>query len=119
MGHRTVGIVGLGSIGRAVGATLAGQYKPWRKDAAEQYLNQLGQTLAQLLGRRGGLSAFTTDELEALGKLYPRVDCTAALLRQAVEQSPEKTIPAIAFQLQRLSDGQATTQERKTKDAGP
>lgn len=77
------------------------------------------QTLAQLLGRRGGLSAFTTDELEALGKLYPRVDCTEPLLRQAVEQSREKTIPAIAFQLQRLSDGQATTEERKTKDAGP
>jgi hypothetical protein len=62
------------------------------------------QTLAQLLGRRGGLSAFTTDELEALGKLSQRVDCTEALLRQAVEQSREKTIPAIAFQLQRLSD---------------
>ena len=77
------------------------------------------QTLAQLLGRRGGLSAFTTDELEALGKLYQRVDRTEALLRQAVEQSREKTIPAIAFQLQRLSDRQATTEERKTKDAGP
>ena len=62
------------------------------------------QTLAQLLGRRGGLSAFSSDELEALGKLYPRVECTEPLLRQAVEQAPEKTIPAIAFQLQRLSD---------------
>ena len=62
------------------------------------------QTLAQLLGRRGGLSAFSSDELEALGKLYPRVQCTEPLLRQAVEQAPEKTIPAIAFQLQRLSD---------------
>jgi len=62
------------------------------------------QTLAQLLGRRGGLLAFTSDELEALGKLYQRVDCTEALLRQAVEQSREKTLPAIAFQLQRLSD---------------
>jgi hypothetical protein len=62
------------------------------------------QTLGQLLGRRGGLSAFSSDEMEALGKLYARVDCSESLLRQAVEQSREKTIPAIAFQLQRLSD---------------
>ena len=62
------------------------------------------QTLGQLLGRRGGLSAFSSDELEALSKVYARVDCNESLLRQAVEQSREKTIPAIAFQLQRLSD---------------
>jgi len=69
------------------------------------------QTLAQLLGRRGGLSAFTSDELEVLGKLYPRVQCTEPLLRQAVEQAPEKTIPAIAFQLQRLSDCGGSTKD--------
>jgi predicted Zn-dependent protease len=34
-------------LGRAVGATLVTRYKPWRRDAAEQYLNVLGQTLAQ------------------------------------------------------------------------
>ena len=62
------------------------------------------QTLGQLLGRRGGLSAFSSDELEALSKLYARVDCQEPLLRQAVEQAREKTIPAIAFELQRLSD---------------
>ena len=66
--------------------------------------SDFAQTLGQLLGRRGGLSAFTSDELEALSKIYARVDCNEALLRQAVEQSREKTIPAIAFQLQRLSD---------------
>ncbi len=67
-----------------------------------QTLDILIDTL--LLGRRGGLSAFTSDELEALSKLYARVDFQEPLLRQAVEQSREKTIPAIAFQLQRLSD---------------
>ncbi len=68
------------------------------------------QTLGQLLGRRGGLSAFTSDELEALSKLYARVDCQEPLLRQAVEQSREKTIPAIAFELQRLGDQNAIAQ---------
>ena len=66
--------------------------------------SDFAHTLGQLLGRRGGLSAFTSDELEALGKLHARVDCQEPLLRRAVEQSREKTIPAIAFQLQRLSD---------------
>ena len=69
------------------------------------------QTLAQLLGRRGGLSAFSTDELEALSKLYARLDCSEALLRQAVEQAAEKTLPAIAVQLQRLNDRQGRTKD--------
>jgi transposase InsO family protein len=60
------------------------------------------KSLAHLLGRKGGLSAFNADELEALKKLYQRVDCTEPLLRQAVAQAEEKTIPAIAFHLQRL-----------------
>lgn len=34
-------------LGRAVGATLVTSYRPWQKSAAEQYLNLLGQTLAQ------------------------------------------------------------------------
>jgi len=34
-------------IGRAVGATLVTQYQPWRREAASQYLNVMGQALAQ------------------------------------------------------------------------
>lgn len=34
-------------LGRAVGATLVTSYRPWPKGGAEQYLNLLGQTLAQ------------------------------------------------------------------------
>lgn len=34
-------------IGRAVGATLVSRYKPWRREAADQYLNVMGQALAQ------------------------------------------------------------------------
>jgi len=59
-------------------------------------------TLATLLGRHGGLSAFDTDELETLEKLYQRVACDEAMLRQAVEQAAEKTLPVIASQLFQL-----------------
>jgi len=82
-------------------ATLYRQVSPARRWS----FGDFAQTLAQLLGRRGGLSAFTSDELEVLGKLYPRVQCTEPFLLHADEPAPEKTIPAIAFQLQRLSDG--------------
>jgi putative transposase len=60
------------------------------------------QTLGQLLGRRGGLSAFSSDELEMLAKCHGQVECSETLLRQAVAQAGEKTIPAIVFQLRRL-----------------
>ena len=59
-------------------------------------------TLATLLGRHGGLSAFDTDELETLEKLYRRVACDEPLLRQAVEQAAEKTLPVIASELLQL-----------------
>jgi hypothetical protein len=61
-------------------------------------------TWAHLLGREGGLSAFNADELESLEKLYQRVDCDEALLRQAFEKAPEKNISTIAHWLGRLSD---------------
>ncbi|MDV7393942.1 hypothetical protein RZS08_21360, partial [Arthrospira platensis SPKY1] len=60
------------------------------------------QTLGQLLGRRGGLSAFSSDELEMLAKCHGQVESHEPLLRQAVEQAREKTIAAIVFQLRRL-----------------
>jgi putative transposase len=60
-------------------------------------------TLATLLGRNGGLSAFDTDELETLEKLYRRVACDEAMLRQAAEQAIEKTLERIASQLLQLA----------------
>lgn len=61
-------------------------------------------TWANLLGRSGGLSAFTVDELESLENLYQRVSCDAALLRQAFERADEKSIPCISHWLMRLCD---------------
>jgi transposase InsO family protein len=59
--------------------------------------------LAAHLGRQGGLTAFTTDELESLQKVYQRLSCLdAPLLREACERATGRTIPDIVFLLQKL-----------------
>ena len=59
--------------------------------------------LARLLGRKGGLASFSAHELEGLKKFYNRTPgLTEALLREAIERAPEKTIPYIAYEIQRL-----------------
>jgi transposase InsO family protein len=60
--------------------------------------------LAAHLGRKGGLAAFTTDELESLQKVYQRLTCLdAPLLREACELAGQQTIPDIVFRLQQLA----------------
>ena len=67
--------------------------------------------LAAHLGRKGGLAAFTTDELETLQKVYQRLTCLdAPMLREACERAAERSIPDIVFVLQQL----AHEKERKT-----
>jgi hypothetical protein len=67
--------------------------------------------LAAHLGRKGGLTAFTTDELESLQKVYQRLTCLdAPMLREACERASGRTIPDIVFLLQQL----AHEKERKT-----
>jgi len=75
-----------------------------RRDAAPQPwpFVEFAATLATLLARAGGLSAFDTGELETLEKLYQRVACDEVLLRQAVARAAEKTLPVIASQLLQL-----------------
>ena len=63
--------------------------------------------LAQLLGRSGGLSAMTANELDALRSFHAKHDrVTESLLCQAVAESTaqanEKSIPQILWQLQIL-----------------
>jgi hypothetical protein len=56
--------------------------------------------LASLLGRQGGVSALSTDEIEALQKCYnttPRL--SRPLLEEAVAAASEKTVLAVLFQL--------------------
>jgi hypothetical protein len=64
---------------------------------------QFADTLAKLLGRKGGVSSWSGEELEILTKVhrrYPRV--TASHLRQACERAEAKTLPLIVFQLQQF-----------------
>ena len=57
--------------------------------------------LADLLGRQGGLSAFSVEELDALGKVHARQpNLTRTLLKKAFAQAERPTIPAIVYALQ-------------------
>jgi len=60
--------------------------------------------LAAYLGRKGGLAAFTTDELESLQKVYQRLTCLdAPMLREACQRATGRTIPDVVFLLQQLA----------------
>jgi len=66
-------------------------------------LTQLASTFAQLLGRQGGASGLSAEELEQLASFHrghPRT--TRELLQQACQLAELKTIPVILFQLQQL-----------------
>lgn len=59
--------------------------------------------LAVLLGRSGGVSAFSTGELEALQKVYQRLELLdEAMLLEAFQQANDRGIPEIVFLLQQL-----------------
>ena len=61
------------------------------------------ETLAQLLGQKGGLSTFNAQELENLKKIYDKhSELTEILLLRAFEQAEIKNIAHIAQQLQKL-----------------
>ncbi len=61
------------------------------------------KTLARLLGRKGGLGAFCTEELEALKTIHQRHGVLSKpLLVKAFEAARHKTIPCIAYHIQRL-----------------
>jgi hypothetical protein len=67
--------------------------------------------LAAHLGRKGGLTAFTTEELESLQKVYQRLtSLDAPILREACARAEHRTIPDIVFLLQQL----AHEKERET-----
>lgn len=60
--------------------------------------------LARLLGRKGGLSAFNTDELETLHKLYQKLpNLCETLVTRALEQAPGKTLPHLIREMQALA----------------
>ncbi len=60
-------------------------------------------TFAKLLGRKGGVSALSTQEMELLSGVHQRHGrITRRLLEEAFEQSDPKTIAVIVFHLQNL-----------------
>jgi hypothetical protein len=62
------------------------------------------QLLARLMGRKGGLGAFSAHEYEALSKIYNRChELSEATLMAAFERASEKQdILCIAYELQNL-----------------
>jgi len=59
-------------------------------------LRRIRQTTAAYLGQAGGLSAFRTDELETLQKVYARLTrLDANLLERACSRARQRTIPEI------------------------
>ena len=72
-------------------------------------LADFAKQLAAHLGRKGGISAFCTDELEMLQKIYHRLTfLNQAMLDQACARAQQRTIPEIVFHLQQLHDERRT-----------
>ena len=68
------------------------------------------KTFARLLGRKGGLAAFAAGELEALKKVYNRsAAVNEVMLKEAFERAPQKSIPYVGHELQKLAREQENT----------
>jgi putative transposase len=66
-------------------------------------LTSFARVFARLLGRQGGVSGLTTQEMEVLAAFHARSQrVTESLLRQAFSQAAYPTIPEILFELQTL-----------------
>ncbi len=65
---------------------------------------EFAKTLAQLLGRKGGLTALRAGELETLQKFHVRHPSLAKpMLVEACEKASDQTIPCILYELQKLT----------------
>jgi hypothetical protein len=66
-------------------------------------LTSFARVFARLLGRQGGVSGLTAEEMDVLAAFHARHDrVTESLLRQAFSQAASPTIPDVLFQLQTL-----------------
>ena len=66
-------------------------------------VSSFARVFARLLGRQGGVSGLTAQEMDLLAAFHARHDrITESLLRQAFEQAPAATLPEVLFQLQSL-----------------
>ena len=70
---------------------------------------EFAKQLAEHLGLKGGLSAFRTEDLETLQKVYHRLTfLNHAMLEQACARAEQRTIPEIVFHLQQLHEERRT-----------
>lgn len=66
---------------------------------------EFAQRMASRLGRQGGVSAFSADELDVLHRFHQRyAEVTAVLVDRAVSAATEPTITEVLYQLQCLID---------------
>ena len=66
-------------------------------------VTNFARVFARLLGRQGGVSGLTAQEMDVLAAFHARHDrVTESLLRQAFSQAASPTIPEVLFQLQTL-----------------
>jgi transposase InsO family protein len=66
-------------------------------------VTSFARVFARLLGRQGGVSGLTAQEMDVLAAFHARHDrVTESLLRQAFTQAASPTIPEVLFQLQTL-----------------
>jgi transposase InsO family protein len=66
-------------------------------------VTSFAHALARLLGRQGGVSGLTAQEMDVLAAFHARHDgLTESLLREAFDQAASPTIPEVLFQLQSL-----------------
>ncbi len=64
-----------------------------------------GACLADLLGRQGGLSAFSAEELDAIAQVHQlHPNLTRTLLKKAFARAEHPTIPSIVYALQQLEE---------------
>lgn len=65
--------------------------------------HDFARKLAGLMGKKGGLTEFRSDELEALQKFYQRhTGISEEMLRKAYTQAYEKTVPYIILEIQEI-----------------
>ena len=66
-------------------------------------VTSFARVFARLLGRRGGVSGLTAQEIETLNAFYSRHEnLNEGMLRKAFERTASSTILEVLFQLQSL-----------------
>jgi len=81
---------------RGIDFRKAVQNRPWS-------FQEFAKTIANLLGIKGGLSAFNTDQLEALKKVFNQsLLINKSMVTQAFDNASEKSLPYFIYELKQI-----------------